>query len=106
MSWFNFRKKESPRKMSDIYADLFAECDTLLTDSFRIAGIDLSDVASELDEETGAFIGRYMTSLKKMTDLAAEQAAVIDRMEEKLDSLQRNQQLMIGMLNKKSKKDE
>jgi len=106
MKLFNFKKKDDARKMTDIYADLFAECNSLATDSFKLAGVDITDLASDLDEETGALIGRYMESMRRMTDLAAEQAAVIDRMESKLDALQRENQLIIGMLNKKSKKDE
>lgn len=87
MKIFDFKKKcrEEARTMSDIYVDLFAECDKLIDVSLKASGTTLEEMLTGLDEESGAVLGASMESLKKLTDLCSEQAALIDRMERKLD---------------------
>ena len=101
MAWFNFKRRQDVEKsMSDVYADLFKECEGLMDVSLKAAGLNYEEMLQDLDEETGALCGRLMESCRKLTNICAEQAGIIDRMESKIDAIQAQNETMMVNINK------
>ena len=86
---------KSGRGHQDVINDMIAEYDGLCKRICKASGMEITDLFSELDETSGEILGACIRSSKKLLNLAVEQAAIMDRQEQKLDALTRTNEKLL-----------
>ena len=89
MGIFNFGKNRGTEKrsMTDLTVDMTNVLESTLKDCLKIADVDAMDFIGELDETSGAVLGRCIRGTKDMMKLVDEFVAIADRQNEQIDTL-------------------
>ena len=94
-----FNESKTTKTNSEIMEETLQELESLTNDCLKAADVNMLDLFTGLDEESGALLGRCIQSYKKIMRLAVEQAEVIDRMEKKIDGLAAMNETLLKKLN-------